>query len=553
VLDAPLDAIRNEAFNVGSTAHNYRIRELAEIVAEIVPGASVAYAEGAGPDKRCYRVSCEKIRRVLPGFQPQWDVRKGAQQIYEGCIAEALSLEEFEGPRYQRIGHLRELVSQGVLDAKLRHTADGRAARGDAPAAAATKDFHVQAAATCCISCGNAGLLPVVDLGFMPRSDGLIEASSLSRRERRHPLRVGYCPACSLVQLLDTLPAEEMFGEGYLYFSSFSEDLLKHARDNALELMETRKLGPSHLVVELASNDGYMLQNFQEREIAVLGFDPAPKQAEAARAKAIETLTEFFGLGVARRMTALGRKADLIIANNVVAHVTDQNDFVAGMRELLDDDGMVVVEFPYVRDLIEHLEFDTIYHEHRCYFSVTSAAALFSRHGLHVNDVRRLPIHGGSLRLYFETEAKPSQATKDILAEERALGLTNYAYFGRFGERVLQFREKARRVIGGLKSEGNRIAAYGAAAKGTIMLNFLGLDNRVIDYVVDRNTHKHGKYMPGVRLRIGDPEILLSDRPDYVLILPWNFRDEIIRQQGAFLSAGGKFLVTVPDLEIIGG
>ena len=264
-------------------------------------------------------------------------------------------------------------------------------------------------------------------------------------------------------------------------------------------------------------------------------------------------LVDFFGLDVARKLAAAGRSADVIVANNVVAHVADQNDFVAGVRELLKDDGMAVVEFPYIRDLIDFVEFDTIYHEHRCYFSVTSAATLFARHGLHLNDVRRLQIHGGSLRLYFETRPSPSQATRDILEEEKALGLDTYEYYRNFGDRVREFREKARGLIGDLRLDGKRIAAYGAAAKGTIMLNFLGLNDRVIEYVVDKNPHKRGKYMPGVRLRIDDPEVLLEDKPDYVLILPWNFRDEIIRQQQDFLSGGGKFVVPIPDLEIVGG
>jgi nucleoside-diphosphate-sugar epimerase len=552
-LTAPVDAIRNEAINVGVTEHNYRIRDLAEIVARVVPGTRIVYAEGAQPDRRCYRVSCEKIKRLLPEFKPQWDALKGARQIYDACLAEGLTLQAFEGPRYQRISHLKGLVADGILDEDLLHTEKGLAARRSGDGSESTHGFEGESAAARCISCGHDGLRPVVDLGLMPRSDGLVDAACANGHEHRFPLQVGYCPSCSLVQLLKTLAPDEMFGADYLYFSSFSEDLLRHSRDNALELIERRRLGPDDLVVELASNDGYMLQNFKERGIDVLGIDPAPKQAEAARAKGIETLEVFFGLETARELNTAGRSAKLIIANNVVAHVADQNDFVAGIRELLDDAGMAVVEFPYIRDLIEKVEFDTIYHEHRCYFSVTSAAALFGRHGLYLNDVRRIPIHGGSLRLYFETHPDPSAATTRILAQEKQLGLDTYTYYRGFGARVAALRERARRLIGGLKSQGNRIAAYGAAAKGTIMLNYLGLNDRVIDYVVDRNVHKHGRFMPGVGLRIRDPELLLDDRPDYVLILPWNFRDEIVRQQTEFLSGGGKFFVTLPEPEIIEG
>ena len=353
------------------------------------------------------------------------------------------------------------------------------------------------------------------------------------------------------MQLLETRPPEEMFGEDYYYLSSVSEDLLKHSRDHALELIAARDLGPSDLVVEIASNDGYMLQNFKEKGIQVLGIDPAKLPAMAAREKGIETIVDFFGTRLAKELRSQGKRADLIIANNVVAHVADQNDLAAGMAELLADDGIVVVEFPYVRDLIDFAEFDTIYHEHLCYFSVGSAKTLFGRHGLHLNDVRRLPIHGGSLRLTFAKAEAPSEAVEKILAEEKQLGLDTIAYYEAFGARVRAFRAKARALLGNLKAEGKRIAAYGAAAKGTIMLNFLDLNSRVIEYAVDRNIQKQGKFMPGVRVPIEAPERLATDRPDYVVILPWNFRDEIIRQQQDFLKSGGKFVVPIPDLEII--
>lgn len=542
VLEAPEDTVRNEAFNVGVTAHNYRISELAEIVAEVVPNAHVAYAEDAGPDLRCYRVSCDKISRVLEGFKPQWDAMKGAQQVYEACLAEGMTRQDFEGPRYQRIGHLMGLVADGILDKDLHHVNQDGAER-DAFATAAG-DTH-------CISCGRKGLQPVIDLGLMPRSDGLLDSAGTDRALLCHPLRVGFCPNCTLVQLLETLPPEKMFGTDYLYFSSYSDDLLKHSRDHAQRLIEARELGADDLVVEIASNDGYMLRNFREAGIPVLGIDPAEKQAEAARAQGIETLTEFFGLEIGQRLAAQGRKASVIIANNVVAHVEDQNDLVAGMRALLRDNGQVVVEFPYVRDLVEKTEFDTIYHEHRCYFSVTSAARLFARHGLYLNDVRRVPIHGGSLRLTFGTENAPADAVAEILEEERALGIDGFDYYRDFGDRVRNFREAARGKMLEIKRAGHRIAAYGAAAKGTILLNYLGLDGRVIDYVVDRNPHKQGKFVPGVDVEIGAPERLMADRPDYVLILPWNFRDEIVRQQSEFLEGGGRFIVPIPDMEVI--
>ncbi|MCI2401182.1 NAD-dependent epimerase/dehydratase family protein [Aliiroseovarius subalbicans] len=552
-LDTPVEKIRNEAFNVGVTEHNYQIRELAEIVAEIVPGCEVTFADDAGPDKRSYRVNCDKIQRVMPHFKPQWDARKGAQSLYESYLAQHLTLEEFEGPRYQRIGHIKKLIADEVIDVTLKHTPQALAERTAGTGGGISPEFAADSAGVSCISCGHTGLEPILDLGMMPRSDGLLDTSKLGQSESLVPLRLGYCPDCTLVQLLETRPAEEMFGDDYLYFSSFSEDLLKHSRENALELIEARGLGVDSLVVEIASNDGYMLQNFKEKGVGVLGIDPAKQPATAAQEKGIDTLVDFFGTRVAETLRAQGQQADVIIANNVVAHVADQNDLVAGMAELLADDGQVVVEFPYVRDLIDFIEFDTIYHEHLCYFSVGSAKTLFERHGLYLNDVRRLKIHGGSLRLYFGKDKSPSNALQTLLAEERELGLDKFAYYENFGARVREFRAKARKLVGNLKAEGKRIAAYGAAAKGTIMLNFLDLNDRAIEYAVDKNIHKQGKYMPGVRIRIDEPEKLMENRPDYVMILPWNFREEIIRQQQAFLEAGGKFVVPIPDLEIVEG
>ena len=304
--------------------------------------------------------------------------------------------------------------------------------------------------------------------------------------------------------------------------------------------------------MEVASNDGYMLANFQRHGIPVLGIDPAPHPAEAAIAKGIETRVDFFTTRLAQSLKAEGKRPNLIIANNVVAHVADQNDLVEAMATVLDEDGRVVVEFPYVRDLVEHCEFDTIYHEHRCYFSIRSAQTLFGRHGLHLVDVRRVPIHGGSLRLTFAKEDTPSEAVARELAEEDAAGVNTVAYYQSFAERVAAFRTAARGLVGEIVGNGHSIAAYGAAAKGTIMLNYLGLDSRVIRYAVDRNPHKHGKAMPGVHVPIVDPAVLSTDKPDFVLILPWNFRDEIIAQQSDYVHSGGRFIVPIPELRIVG-
>jgi nucleoside-diphosphate-sugar epimerase len=551
VLHAPKDKVHDEAFNVGVTEHNYRIRELAEIVAEVVPDCEVGFAADAAPDRRSYRVNCDKIRRVLPDFVPQWDARKGARSLYDAFLAQKLTLEDFEGPTYQRIGHIKKLVTDGVLTASLfraRFPAE-RAADADGTVDPTLRD---DAQRTTCVSCGHPGLEPVLDLGRLPRSDGFVDGSRARDTAGLMPLRLGFCPACSLVQLLETWPAAAMFGDDYLYFSSVSEDLLAHARQNARELVTRLGLDESSLVVEIASNDGYMLRNFQRTGIPVLGIDPAKHPARAAVEEGIETINDFFGLDLAKTLTSQGRHAHLVIANNVVAHVADPNDFVAGMAELLSEAGTAVVEFPYLRDLIENVEFDTIYHEHRCYFSLTAAERLFRRHGLHVNDVRRLGIHGGSLRLYLGKAKGRSDAVARMLAEERNDGMTTLSYYRKFGDQVAALRLRTRSLIGSLKADGKRIAAYGAAAKGTILLNYLGLTERVIDYAVDRNAHKQGKFIPGVGIEITAPERLLEDRPDYVIILPWNFRDEILRQQQDYLARGGRFLLLIPDPVSIG-
>lgn len=549
-LDAPTELVRGEAFNVGLTDHNYLVRDLAQIVSEVVPDCEITFADDAGVDKRSYRVNCDKIRQRLPGFEPVWTPHAGAKEVYHACLEAGLTLEEFEGPRYQRIGHILQLIDSGTIDGTLTHTPSARAA-WDTANAERSDSFETDAAATACISCGHKGLDAILDLGAMPRSDGLLMASDLGHAESRVPLRLGFCPQCSLVQLLETRPPEEMFGSDYVYFSSVSEDLLAHSKAHADALVADTGVGTDSLVVEIASNDGYMLTNFRDVGVPVLGIDPAPEPVRIAQDKGINTINAFFTYDLAAGLAAKGTQADVIIANNVVAHVEDQNDLVAGMAALLKPGGRVVVEFPYVRDMIEHCEFDTIYHEHRCYFSVGSARALFQRHGLHLNNVVRLPIHGGSLRLTFGHEQQPSEAVDAILADERAMGLDQFSYYAGFGRTVREFRQRARSLVGELKASGARIAAYGAAAKGTIMLNYLGLGASVIDYAVDKNPVKQGRFIPGARVPIVGPDRLEQDTPDCLIILPWNLRDEILRQQEAYLEQGGRIIVPIPDLEIV--
>jgi SAM-dependent methyltransferase len=402
-----------------------------------------------------------------------------------------------------------------------------------------------------CRSCGSQDLSVFLSLGDLPLSDGFLEARQLVDNEPRYPLDVAFCSSCSLVQILETVPPEELFGADYPYFSSFTDTLLRHSEANVTERISERKLNSDSLVVELASNDGYLLQYYKAQGVPVLGIDPAPGPVAAALEKGIDTLQDFFGVQLAKKLAGEGRRADVIHANNVLAHVADTNGFVAGIAALLKDDGVAVIECPYVKDLIEHGEFDTIYHEHLCYFSVTALSALFERHGLHIARVVPLTIHGGSLRVFVEKKNAPEQSVRDYLATEKKLGLDRLDYYADFSNRVNQIRTELNGLLQGLKERKARIVGYGAAAKGTIMLNYVGIGQETLDFVVDRNTHKQGRYIPGVRLPIAAPERVLAEQPDYVLILPWNFKDEIMAQQAEYRRRGGKFIVPVPRPTII--
>ncbi|HUS57523.1 MAG TPA: class I SAM-dependent methyltransferase [Planctomycetota bacterium] len=414
------------------------------------------------------------------------------------------------------------------------------------------RDFAEKCLHTPCRSCKRQALLPVLDLGPMPLSDGLLTPEQLAGgTEERYPLEVAYCPVCSLVQILETVPPEKLFCEDYPYYSSFSETLLQHSRENALSLIESRRLTPQSLVVELASNDGYLLKNFVEKGVPVLGIDPAAGPAREAVKIGVPTMCAFFGKELALDFYNKGTLADVIIANNVLAHVADTNGFVEGIRILMKDTGVAVIEVPYVRDLIDHCEFDTIYHEHLCYFSVTALDRLFRRYDLFLNNVKRLPIHGGSLRLYIERKEAVGESVRRLLAEEATLGVDKYPYYEDFSQKVQQIKASMRELLCSLKQSGKRIAAYGAAAKGAIMLNYIGVGREVIDFVVDKNVHKQGKFMPGVHVPICDPAKLLQEKPDFVVILPWNFRDEILHQQEPYRQIGGKFIVAIPQPQIL--
>jgi SAM-dependent methyltransferase len=402
-----------------------------------------------------------------------------------------------------------------------------------------------------CRSCGGENLRVFLSLGNMPLSDGLLTADALQREEPRYPLDVAFCPDCTLVQILATVPPEQLFGADYPYFSSFTDSLLEHSAANVAARIEERRLDGKSLVVELASNDGYLLQYYRERGIPVLGIDPALGPVAAARARGVETLQAFFGRELAIQLATNGRQADVIHANNVLAHVADTNGFVSGIGTLLKEDGVAVIEVPYVKELIDHGEFDTIYHEHLCYFSVTALAELFRRHRLSLNRVEPLAIHGGSLRLFVEKRERQDRSVTGYLQAERQAGLDRFDYYAGFSARVARIRSDLVALLARLKREGARIAGYGAAAKGTILLNYAAIGREMLEFVADRNVHKQGRYMPGVRLPIVAPARILEEQPDYLLILPWNFKDEIMEQQAEYRRRGGRFIVPVPEPVVI--
>lgn len=403
-----------------------------------------------------------------------------------------------------------------------------------------------------CLSCGHAHGEPVLDLGTQPLANNLLLPADLAKPEPRFPLRLAVCENCRLLQITDLVPPVTLFSE-YLYFSSFSDALLRHARAAAERHVQEFSLGAHSRVIEIASNDGYLLKNFTRLGVPCLGIEPAANIAKVARENGIETIVEFFGEKLAARLVAENRQADLILGNNVFAHAPDTNGFTAGLARLLRRGGRIVLEFPSGADLIGRAEFDTIYHEHVFYFTLTALQPLFARHGLEIFRTEHLDIHGGSLRIFagHAGDHPRENSVGEFLESEKKLGVSTPGYYRAFAGKVERLRTDLLALLADLRAQGKSIAAYGASAKGSTLLNFLQPPAGTLDFIADRSTYKHGRLSPGLHLPIVPAETLRERQPDFTLLLTWNFAAEILGQQKEYRARGGRFIVPIPQVTIV--
>jgi SAM-dependent methyltransferase len=406
-----------------------------------------------------------------------------------------------------------------------------------------------------CRFCGAALEVSFADLGMSPLSNSYLRADQLDRMEPFYPLHARVCTACFLVQLEQFETPQQIFSDEYAYFSSYSDSWLAHCAAYTEAMIARFGYGAGSLAVEIASNDGYLLQYFAKRGVPVLGIEPAANVARAAEQKGIPTRVEFFGAETAKRLAAEGRQADLLLGNNVLAHVPDLNDFVRGMAILLKPQGVITMEFPHLARLIAESQFDTIYHEHFSYFSFGTAQRVFAAHGITLFDVEEIPTHGGSLRIYGRHAAdagKPvSGRVRRLLGDEHDAGLDRPGTYSAFAESVKAAKRALLRFLIDARQGGKRVAGYGAPAKGNTLLNYCGVRSDLLEYTVDRSPHKQGLFLPGTHIPVYAPERIAETRPDYVLVLPWNLKDEIIDQMRHVRSWGGKFVVPIPTATVL--
>ncbi len=404
-----------------------------------------------------------------------------------------------------------------------------------------------------CRFCGEKNLQTFCDLGKTPLSNSYLFSKNLEKQEPFYPLHALLCPSCLLVQLQEFQSPQEIFKE-YAYFSSYSSSWLMHCQEYVKKMVKRFSLTPSHFVIELASNDGYLLQFFKEFQIPVLGIEPAENVAEIARKSGVPTMAKFFGTSCAKELKKEKKLADLLIGNNVLAHVPDLNDFVEGMKVVLNKKGIITMEFPHLLQLMENVQFDTIYHEHFSYFSFLTVEKVFSAHGLTLFDVEELLTHGGSIRIY----AKHSDdLTREILPsvnllkeKETAAGLADKDSYHSFAEKAETVKEELVKFLEDCKKNNKKVAGYGAPAKGNTLLNFCKVTPDILPFTVDISPHKQGRFLPGTHIPIKKPDDLKEEKPDYLLILPWNLKKEIMEQVSYIRTWGGKFVVAIPKLEV---